>query len=343
MHTKSTFCVQVFPDNAVMHDYSLIFFKNALLFNAHTFIMHPQTGGKVMNRKEICKVAAHERWNPTIPKATHTGVLVIAGQEIACDVLEDGRRVLREKTFLSAMGRGKIGGKQRRGLVATNLPVFMQADNLTPYLGQEIRDGALPILYKGIDGRRLRGYDAKLLPEACKVYVQAEGDKVLQENQLKIAAVCRAILCGLATVGVISLVDDATGYVEKRNRDELQKILEKYISEELRAWTKKFPNEFFKQVYRLHGWEYPNLKPSHPQYVGKLINRYVYERLPPGVLDELKRKNPVNESGRRSHRHHQLLTPDVGDDNLNKQIMQVTTLMKASENLDEFNKLMERM
>jgi hypothetical protein len=299
--------------------------------------------GCAMSKSTQHQAAAIERWHPTVPKATHTGTLIIAGQEIACDVLADGTRVLRKKTVLKAIGRGTPGSKDVKRAKGLNLPIFISANNLTPYLKHEILEEGSLIMYRGIDGRKLQGYKATILPEICKIYVQADHDGVLADNQLKIAGVCKAMLYGLATVGIIALVDDATGYVEKRNRDELQKILENYISEELRPWTKKFPNEFFKQVYRLHGWEYPRLQKNHPQYIGKIINKYVYEKLPPGVIEELKKKNPVNESGIRSYRHHQFLTEDIGDDNLNKQIMQVVTVMKLSSNIDEFKQLIERL
>lgn len=296
-----------------------------------------------MITREQAQNAAKARWNsPKIPKATHSGILIIAGQEIACDVLEDGRRVLRQKTFLKSIGRGKVGGKDRKGEDTLNLPMFLKANNLIPYLEGNIVERAKPIKYRGPNNQRLNGYDATLLPETCKIYVKAEEDDALQENQIKIAKVCKSILYGLATVGIVSLVDECTGYVEQRNRDELQKILEKYISEELREWTKKFPDEFFKQIYRLHEWEYGK-KPNHPQYVGKIINKHIYDRLPPGVLNELKNKNPILENGYRKHRHHQYMTESIGEKNLDKQIVRVITLMKISNNYDQFEKFMEKI
>lgn len=294
-----------------------------------------------MDNHERAVKAVNERWHPTIPRATHSGILNIAGQEIVCDVLIDGRRVLRQKTFMKIMGRGKAGGKEVKREGDTKLPVFLQANNLTAYLKKEITEAGAPIHYKSIDGRKLIGYEASILPEVCKIYVLADDDKVLQENQRKIAAVCRGVLYSLAKVGVIALIDEATGYQEIRQRNELQQILEKYISQELREWTKKFPDEFFKQVYRIHGWEYPKL--GHPQYLGKFINKYVYERLPQGVLEELENKNPFNENGNRKYRHHQFLSEGIGDDNLKKQLVQTITVMKLSNNIDEFKELIEKL
>ena len=295
-----------------------------------------------MNRREIAIKGAQERWHPTVPKATHSGILNIAEQEIVCDVLDDGRRVLRQRTFLKTLGRGQIGGKERRGEDSSKLPVFLQANNLTPYLKQEIVEGGAPIHYKSKDGRKLIGYEAHILPEVCKVYAMAHDENKLQENQKKIANVCRSLLYSLANVGVVALIDEATGYQEVRERNELQEILKKYISEELREYTKKFPGEFFKQVYRIHGWDYPKIG-NHPQYLGKFINKYVYEKLPEGVLEELKRKNPTQINGNRKHRHHQFLSEDVGDDNLKKQLVQTITLMKVSKNVDEFKEFMEKV
>lgn len=297
-----------------------------------------------MDKNQKAIKAANERWHPTIPRATHSGILIIGETELACDVLNDGRRILRQKTFLNAMGRGKIGGKERKGGELSNLPVFLQANNLKPYLEPYfLKGGNSLITYKGINGQKLTGYDAKVLPEACKVYASAEDDDVLHDTQFKIAKVCRTMIYGLASVGIIALVDDATDYVEQRNRNELQKILEKYIAEELRVWTKKFPNEFFKQVYRIHGWDYDKISNLHPSCTGGFINKYIYEKLPPGVIEELKRKNPTDETGKRKFRHHQFLSEDIGDDNLKKQITQVVTLMKVSSNLNEFKELISKL
>src|SRR4051794_17427565 len=56
-------------------------------------------------RAEAARRAAEERWHGAMPAATHAGVLHLAGQQIVCAVLEDGRRVLNQETFLTAIGR----------------------------------------------------------------------------------------------------------------------------------------------------------------------------------------------------------------------------------------------
>jgi hypothetical protein len=225
------------------------------------------------------------------------------------------------------------------------------AQNLVPFMTDAVRQATTPIVYRNLNGQRTVGYDAELLPMVCEVYLRlrdyantiretetGEYAKVmsLQGNVINAADV---LMRGLAHVGIIALVDEATGFQQERARDELNRILEAYISAELLPWTKRFPNEFFKQLYRLNGWKYIEGNHKRPRYVGSMINTLVYEHLPPGVLPQLKRVNPPNESGRRKHTHHQFLTPETGHPHLDKQIIEVTTLMRVSDDKPAFKRL----
>ncbi|SRR6266568_5173439 len=114
------------------------------------------------------------------------------------------------------------------------------------------------------------------------------------------------------------------------------------MNAEFRPWVKRFPDTFFSEIYRLQGWEYrPGQSRRNPQ-VGKWINKYVYEQLPEGVLEELQRVNPVTEKGWRAHKHHQHLTADTGNVHLDRQITSVTTLMRIATSKEEFDLLFER-
>ena len=104
-------------------------------------------------------------------------------------------------------------------------------------------------------------------------------------------------------------------------------------------WTRKFPDEFFKQIYKLHGWKYQPGSTKRPQCVGCFINDYVYKQLPDGVLDELRRRNPVVESGYRRYKHTQFLTIDTGNEHLDRQVTAVTTIMRIADDKEQFKKL----
>lgn len=75
---------------------------------------------------------------------------------------------------------------------------------------------------------------------------------------------------------------------------------------------KTFPPEFYEQMFRLRGLDYQSGQVQRPQYFGKLTNDVIYDRLAPGVLNELKRKVERDRSGRPRERLHQHLTSDSG-------------------------------
>jgi len=73
--------------------------------------------------------------------------------------------------------------------------------------------------------RRALGYDAEALPAICEAVLQARADGALHPRQLHIAARCELIARGLMRIGIIALVDEATGYQADRARDSLARIL----------------------------------------------------------------------------------------------------------------------
>src|SRR5207237_4989343 len=116
----------------------------------------------------------------------------------------------------------------------------------------KLKPGTLtPIEFRSTDGRRMLGYEATLLADMCDAVLEARRHGALTKKQQHVAMQCEILMRGFARVGIIALVDEATGYQDSRAKDELIKILDAYISEELRPWTRMFPEEFFKQTYRL--------------------------------------------------------------------------------------------
>lgn len=292
-------------------------------------------------RSEIARTAAIARWGTDAVTAINDGALAIGNQEIRCAVLTDGRRVLAQQTVLQTLGRAR-SAKGKTGATSGGLPPFLTATNLQEFISDELRELLDPIPYRPLTGGRAYGYRAEILPMVCDVYLAARKARKLLKNQEPVAEVCEILVRSLAKVGIIALVDEATGYQEVRARNELQRILEFYVQAELRPWTKMFPDDFFEQVYRLQGWDYRPGTAKRTPYVGKLINRYVYEQLPPGVLDELRELNPVTEKGWRRHKHHQYLTTDTGNKHLDRQISTVSTLMRIAEGKEDFEDMFER-
>lgn len=277
------------------------------------------------------------------------GTLVIGEAALPCAVLDDGTRVLSERGVTDALGGKRGGSHWRRQKMASpenaNLPVYLSANNLGPYIPPSLRMALTsPIKYRPVSGSGsgAKGVNAILLPEICEVLLKARRMGGLLPSQEHLAAQAEILLAGLANVGIIALVDEATGYQEVRARDELHKILEAYIAKELLPWAKRFPDEFYKEMFRLRGLPYDPGTVKRPSYIGKLTNKIVYEKLPPGVLDELREQNPA-VGGRRKYKHHQLLTEEVGNPHLEKHLVGVIALMRAADNWAGFERLLERV
>jgi hypothetical protein len=300
-------------------------------------------------RSEIARGAALARWGKTskakLPAATHYGVLRIGELEFPCFVLEDGSRVLSGRGLAVAFGqRSSSQGAAAAVEGARRVPAFLASKAIFPFVSEELLVLAdNPVRFGGfLGGGAGLGYQATILPEICKAILQARGAQALKPHQIPMAVAAEVLLFALAKTGIVALVDEATGYQYERARRELQQILNEYIQEDLRPWTKRFSNSFFKEIYRIHGWKFEEGVTQGPRYVGRFINEFIYKQLPDGVLDELRRRNPPIKNNQRRHKHFQLLTEDTGDEHLDRLILKVTTLMQVADNKKHFETLFGR-
>ena len=314
-----------------------------------------QKGGKARaealtpgERQAIGSHAIAVRWarkreqdaQENVPRATHGSPdtpLKIDNVEIECYVLADGTRVLSQAGFQAAMGKHRKANV-RREEGEEQLPAILQGKSINPFIDEDLIEKSKPIRFHTPNGVLANGYRAEILPNVCEVYLKARDAGVLNMQLHHVARQAEILIRGFAHVGIIALVDEATGYQEVRDREELHKILAAYISPELLHYAKRFPPEFYKQICRLHGWTFNPFNPAGgPRLIGKITNHLVYDRLPEGVLEGLRKKNPVIRKGRRKHKHYQFLTEDIGDPHLEKQVASVTTLMRASPNKKVFD------
>jgi P63C domain len=187
------------------------------------------------------------------------------------------------------------------------------------------------------------GYPATVLPDICDVVLAARKAGVLLKHQEHIADQCEILVRGFARVGIIALVDEATGFQRDRAKDALARILEAFVAKELRPWLPTFPNDFYQEMYRLRGMEYPTDTVQRPRYFGLLTNNIVYDRLAPGVLEELKQVNPKHESGRRKHKYFQWLTNKVAYPKLREHLGAVVAIMKLSTDWHDFRAKLDRL
>ena len=309
-------------------------------------------------RSAIASKGAAARWSrfefpvgQKINKAVAAGTLHLGEVTLQCAVLDDenNTRVLTQAGFLSALGR--TPKPNTSDPLVANLPSFLQAKNLEPFVSNDLRWSSTPVLFEaekggGFGGRSL-GYRAQLLPGVCWAYHNAHIAGKILPSQRHIAEKCTVLLRALTNVAIDALVDEATGWQYKREKDDLQKLLAAYISSELLPWAERFPSDFYKEMFRLWGWQWPpaNIEkggPLGPRYAGKLTNKLVYDQLPPPVTAELKSKSPPDDKWQRRDRLHQYLSEDIGQPHLEKQVAVSTNIMKICDDKEEFQQKFEK-
>lgn len=293
-------------------------------------------------RSDIAKAGGEARWKD-LPQAVCGAPekpLRLGAIELQCYVLEDDTRVLTQAEFLVALGRHRKANVRNEG--EERLPAILQGKAINPFISPELVEKSRPIIFRTTTGARASGYRAEVLPMVCEVYLKARDAGVLPRNQEHVAAQAELLIRALAHVGIIALVDEATGFQEFRARNGLARILEAFIAKELQPWVRTFPEEYYGEMFRLRGLNYPTETLKRPQYFGHLTNDIVYARLAPAVLEELKRITPKSDSGRRKHRLFQMLTSNVGYPKLKEHLGSVVAFMQTSADWDDFMNKLDR-
>ena len=277
-------------------------------------------------------------------KSINHGMVTLGGNELECHVLSNGQRVLSTRDFLNAFGINFVPGNEYK-----TLKPFLDKLKLATLGNTELNIALFePIKFiKEGKGGNLpgNGYLAELLPEICNaILARAENEVLGLDPDLKKATrQSRKLLKSFANVGIIALIDEATGYQEYRDKRALQDILDKYLDDSYSAWAKRFPDDFYKQMFRLKKWEWKGMHINRPSIVGTYTKNIVYSRLVPGLLKELEERNPPLESGRRRSKHHQWLTTDVGHPALAEHLAGVIAIMKISSSWDQFEQRLAKV
>ncbi len=276
-------------------------------------------------------------------KHTHVGILPIGGLQLECFVLEDGRRVFHKRGMAKALGLKSEGGN---AFIKT-LSGKGIGSEVDKKLWKKIDK---PIVFKGLGPDPAHGYEAEILVDVCKAVARAGNAGKLVAAQESMLHQATAIINALATVGIVALIDEATGYQGERSPEALRLLVDAYIAKEMREWEKQFPDDFYIHLNRVYGSD-PFIQRSQgavvinkPQHFGNFTNRFVYAPLENGeVLRELQKLNPqIDAKGNRRQRFHQFLDEGYGLEKLKEQRSEVLTLLKASDDIEEFRRLYEK-
>jgi hypothetical protein len=300
-------------------------------------------------RKEISKRAALARWNKDVPQANHEGPLHFGPITFNAAVIErEGQeplRVISQGDFMQSMGMyysGYIAKQHKEQDTTAGLPMFLAQAALKPFVDKHI--DALQfqtIPFRTKSGTMAKGIPATIIPRICKVWSEALKAGALGSRQVKIAENAEIILDALIDVSMIALVDEATGYQAVRARDALQAFLNAFLRKSFAAWSKRIPDAFYIEIYRLRGWQWPGMQKNRFQIVGKYTTDLIYKRLAPELQEELERRNPKGDKGRRASKHHQWLTEDLGHPALSHHMHAILGLMRASKTWNHFKMLVD--
>jgi len=283
---------------------------------------------KSETKKEVSKEKPLQVWGK--------GPVKIFDTELDCYILKDGTPILNKGKMMTAIGRSWKGASR------TDRPNFIGAVNLQPFIRPELEEKLKGVEF--YDGSRIiSGYHADILPLVCNVYLEARQAGVLSASQLPIAQKCEILIRSFARAGIVALIYEQLGFERYKHPDAIRLLIESYLAEEIRKWSKEFPDELFFQMDRIYG----NVKTTsrnRPLYYAKFIRKYIYDPIEKGlVLSHLDERNPKNEKGVRKNRHHQLMNVEKGLPSLRAQIWQVIGTLKTSSNKANFERAYARL
>lgn len=261
------------------------------------------------------------------PMARWAGVLTIGDSELPCYVLDDGRRLIsRTGATASLTGRG-----------SGNLESYIRVGALKGYLPPDFRDQMIAFTLEGVTHKSVMGITAETYLDICTAYVRALDDGVLQtDRQREIAARAGMFSAACAKVGLIALIDEATGYQYDRAEDALRFKLKVFLEDEMRKWEKTFPDQLWTEFGRLTNWR-GSVNSQRPRYWGKLVMELVYDYLDKDVADWLRENAP---KPRRGENYHQWLSSQYGLKRLTEHLWMVIGMAAACHSIPELRQKM---
>ena len=277
--------------------------------------------GVELTASDFVKVPEVVRLPSKLPVAEWSGDLEIGDGNLPCYVLDDGRRVISRTGATNVLAGKKGGGQLEKYIAAEALREYM------PDLVSTMIEFSIP----EVVNKTVRGLTAETFLDVCRGYVRAiADDKLKTVSQIQMAHKASAFVAACAAVGLVALIDEATGYQYDRAEDALRVKLKAYIGEEMRKWEKTFPDDLWKEFGRLTNWQGPVTK--RPKYWGKLVNELVYDYLDPDVSKWLRENAPKPVKGQN---YHQWLTDQYGLRKLVEHIWMLIGMAQACKTMEE--------
>lgn len=284
-------------------------------------------------RSAIAKQAAETRWKGEAPEIICEGTLALGSVSIPCYVTHDGQRLISGRGMQEALRLVDENLPESGQKPGSRMTRLLSNKKLKPLIFKDKSpDHFLPIKARW-QGRMINGHNAEMLADICEGMLEARRvmTNEMTTRQKIVADQCEILLRAFAKVGITALVDEATGYQKIRPADGLKTYFDQILRKDLAAWFKRFPDEFYENIYVLKGWEWPGMTKNRYSVVAHYTNDLVYERLVPGLKAEFERRNPKNAKGQRSHKHHQWLD-EAGEKLFAQQMFTVMAIQRSCLN-----------
>jgi len=251
-----------------------------------------------------------------------SGTLDIGDVSFPCYVLSNGKRVIIQREVVRLMTGHAKGGIDR----------YLQSSILSRYLDpNKIESQTVEFKLQGT-GQKAVGYEGTLLVEICDAYLKARDDKIVSKYHENLVRRAEIVLRACAKVGIIALIDEATGYDKFKRKHEYQLKLQAFIADDLQEWALMFPPEFWYELARLENIHYSPR--SRPLRWGKYVMAFVYAAVDKDIAKELKNRIPNPQHGQNLHQ----LLKEYGRERMAAQLNQVLGVMKTCRDMDDFKR-----
>lgn len=281
-------------------------------------------------RTEIAKKGAAGKWDKTIPTVLLGGKLKLGGVEVDCYVTEDGERLIAGRGMQEVLRLVDTDVPESGQKPGSRLTRLLNNKKLKPLIYREKSKDHFLAKKRRFQGRLIAGFNAEMLVDICEGMLEARNSgAITTARQAVVAAQCEMVLRGLAKTGIVALIDEATGYQSLRPADALRNYFDQVLRSDLVSWFKRFPDEYYENIYKLRGWVWQGMGKNRYSVVSHYTNDLMYERMLPGLTHEFDLRNPKNAKGNRKQKNHLLLNDDAGDKLFSQQMFTVLALQRA--------------
>lgn len=302
---------------------------------------------------KFCSPAHRNAWNVKNSRNRSKGALVSLrathkgnfkehfGFDIECYVLDDEAKsaVISQRGMGAALGLGESGGQR--------FLRFLEGQSVSAAVGPELLGkGRKALIFQGFSAggnepppSTIHGYDVTLLIDLCKAILAGRASGSLGSRYDNVVKQAQIILSASAKSGIKGLVYALSGY--DVTKEEIIASFKQYVAEAARDYEKEFPDELYREWYRLYDLQPPAR--NKPWKFKHLTIAQVYEPLARsnGKVLELVRAQKTRGK-QHDKKLHQFLS-EIGVKALRRHLGQLLGIAQVSETETQYEKHIEKV